>query len=101
MAAGDIDSVIAAGEKKLQQGEQSLQNLVSRQQADDRSYIAKLIVLSFVILMAFVVIAVVGGTLYFCDWNKIVEPAKFLMTVLGSVMLPVVTLVIGYYFGSK
>jgi hypothetical protein len=51
--------------------------------------------------MAFVVAAVVGGTIYFSDWNRIAEPAKFLMAVLGSVMLPVVTLVIGYYFGSK
>jgi len=31
----------------------------------------------------------------------LVEPGKFVMAILGSIMLPVVTLVIGYYFGSK
>jgi hypothetical protein len=101
MAAGDLDSIIAAGGKKVQEGEQAFKDLMGRRQADDRSHIAKLIVWSFVALMAFVVVAVVCGTVYFCDWNKIAEPAKFLMAILGSVMLPVVTLVIGYYFGSK
>ena len=50
--------------------------------------------------MVWIVFATTVGT-YFFDWNKLVEPAKFLMTILSSVMLPVVTLVIGYYFGSE
>jgi len=101
MPAADIDSLIAAGDKKVQEGEQAFKNLMGRQQADDRSHIAKLIVWSFVGLMTFVVLAIVAGVLYFSDWNKVAEPAKFLMAILSSVMLPVVTLVIGYYFGSK
>jgi hypothetical protein len=101
MVADDIDSLIAAAVKKQQESEQAYKKFVSSKQDDDRSLIAKLVVWSFVCLIAFVVIAIVSGTIYFCDWNKIAEPAKFLMTILGSVMLPVVTLVIGYYFGSK
>ena len=66
-----------------------------------RSHIAKLIIWAFVVLLAVVVVAVIAGLAYFGSWDEISEPAKFLMTILGSVMLPVVTLVIGYYFGSK
>lgn len=66
--------------------------------ADDRSHIAKLIIWAFVVLMVIVVGAVI---LNFHSWDKISEPAKFLMAILSSVMLPVVTLVIGHYFGSK
>lgn len=51
--------------------------------------------------MAVVVVAVTVGIAYFGGWEKVSEPAKFLMAILSSVMLPVVTLVIGYYFGSK
>jgi len=96
----DIDSQIAAAEQAFKQSQQALEERDKRLQADDRSHIAKLIVWAFVVLMAFVVLTVVIGAGYFGDWNMIAEPAKFLMAVLSSVMLPVVTLVIGYYFGK-
>jgi hypothetical protein len=47
-----------------------------------------------------VILIVAVGTLLI-GWDKLSEPAKFLMSILGSVMLPVVTLVIGYYFGKE
>jgi len=47
-----------------------------------------------------VVLAAIVGTIFF-PWDKLVEPGKFLTAILGSVMLPVVTLVIGYYFGKE
>jgi hypothetical protein len=94
----DIDSQIAAAEEQLKQGQKALEDRNKRLQADDRSHIAKLIIWGFVALMAIVVSAVIFN---FHSWDKISEPAKFLMAILSSVMLPVVTLVIGYYFGSK
>jgi len=97
----DIDSQIAAAEQAFRQSQQALEDRSKRLQADDRSHIAKLIVWAFVGLMAFVVVTVVAGVAYFGDWNGISEPAKFLMAILSSVMLPVVTLVIGYYFGKE
>ena len=51
-------------------------------------------------MVAWVVVAATFGA-YYVDWNALVEPGKFLLTILGSVMLPVVTLVIGYYFGKE
>ena len=50
--------------------------------------------------MGVVVVIVAYGT-FAIGWEKLVEPAKFLLSILGSVMLPVVTLVIGYYFGKE
>lgn len=97
----DLDSEFAATEQQLRLADQAVEDRLKRQQADDRSHIAKLIVWAFVILMAIVVLAVGIGLLYFGDWDQISEPAKFLMAILSSVMLPVVTLVIGHYFGHK
>ena len=80
--------------------DEAVQGRLSRQQADDRSAIAKIIVWAFVVLMAWTVVAVTLGMIFF-EWEALSEPAKFLMTILSSVMLPVVTLVIGYYFGAE
>src|SRR5258708_9901762 len=97
----DIDSQIAATEELVKQSQKALEERNRRLQADDRSHIAKLIIWAFVILAAVVVIAVIAGLAYFGGWDKIPEPAKFLMAILTSGMLPVVTFVIGYYFRSK
>ena len=96
----DLDSEIKAVEEQARGSEKAIGDRLQRQQADDRSLIAKIIVFAFVALMTLVVVAAILGAYWF-DWEDLVEPGKFLMTILGSVMLPVVTLVIGYYFGSK
>jgi uncharacterized membrane protein len=94
----DIDSQIAAAEEAVKRSEKAVEDLAKRQQADDRSHIAKLIIWAFVLLMGIVVAAVIVNL---SNWNAISESAKFLLAILSSVMLPVVTLVIGHYFGSK
>lgn len=37
----------------------------------------------------------------FLAWSEWKEPAEFLLKMLSSVLLPVVTLVIGYFFGKE
>lgn len=103
----DIDSRIASADAQLaaaglalEQSSQAVEDQNRRLQADDRSHIAKLIVRVFVVLVALLVLSVIAGVGYFSDWDKVSEPAKFLSSILSSVMLPVVTLVIGYYFGK-
>lgn len=98
--SADIDSEIAAAEQKAQESGKLFSGRLKDQHEDDRSVIAKIIVRTFVVLVVIVVVAVILGT-YLLDWDRISEPVKALVTILGSVMLPVVTLVIGYYFGSK
>ena len=95
----DLDSEFAAAGEVVEQGKRAIDDRIKGQQADDRSIIAKVIVFSFVAILAFVVVAASYGA-YYRDWNTLVEPGKFKLTILGSVMLPVVTLVIGYYFGK-
>lgn len=96
----DLDAEIRAVEVQANQGAKAVDDRLARQQADDRSLIAKIIIFVFVGLVVLVVIAAIIGA-YLFDWEYLVEPGKFLMGILGSVMLPVVTLVIGYYFGTK
>ncbi len=93
-----IDAAIAAAEEAAEARRRALAE--SERRSGDRSAIAKLIAWAFVILIAGLVLAVTLGTAAL-GWDRIAEPAKFVMTILSSVMLPVVTLVIGYYFGKE
>jgi len=96
----DLDAAFEATEVQVEQSARAIDERVARQQADDRSLIAKVIIWAFVGFIGLVIGAAIAGT-YLRGWSELVEPAKFLQNILGSVMLPVVTLVIGYYFSSK
>jgi len=87
---------IAAAEKKLTETKQASESYAARRQARDRSFIANLVVVTFVFL-----IAVIALVVLFRDWNDVKEPAEFVLKLMSSVLLPVVTLVIGYYFGKS
>jgi ABC-type glycerol-3-phosphate transport system permease component len=96
----DLESEFQATEEIALASQKALADRLLRQKGDDRSVIAKAIILAFIGMVSVVVLAVMLGT-YYLGWEKLVGPGKFLMVILGSVMLPVVTLVIGYYFGNK
>ena len=98
-----LDAEIQETEQRVEQTNRAVKDWQQRQQErqqDDRSLIAKIIVWAFVLLMGVVILIVAVGT-FLIGWDNLSEPAKFLMSILGSVMLPVVTLVIGYYFGKE
>ena len=96
----DLDQAFRATEKNVEQGLKAVEDYAQRLQVDDRSKIAKVLVYVFVGLIGIVVLIVAAGTAL-QTWDTWVEPAKFFLGILSSVLLPVVTLVIGYYFGSK
>lgn len=96
----DLDAEFRTTEKVVEDADKALKTRLERQKADDRSHIAKLIAWAFVGFVAATLIAVAAGTAWL-GWDKIAEPTKILMAILGSVMLPVVTLVIGHYFGKE
>jgi ABC-type glycerol-3-phosphate transport system permease component len=98
-SADEIDQLILAGRGNLEKTKTQLDAYTKKQKDVDRSFISQIIVRSFVVLIAIIVIAAVAGT-YSFGWEKINELSKFLLTILSSVMLPVVTLVLGYYFGK-
>ena len=96
----DLDKIVAAelAEALGQQDSLEVQAAAyaTRKQAWDRSAIALIITLTFVAaivaLFSFVITASWGD-----PWEP---PARFLLGLLSSVLLPVVTLVLGYYFGT-
>ena len=77
----------------------SVDDEIKRLSSQDRSRIAKIIVWLF--------FATCIGTLIFiavATFAKVAEwatGAELMITVLSSIILPVVTLVIGYYFGAE
>jgi uncharacterized membrane protein len=97
----DLDQVLAATEKNVEQSQRALEQYAQRRQQDDRSLIAKLIVIVFVGLVIVVVGILSYALFHFGAWAPVEEAAKFLVAILSSVLLPVVTLVIGYYFGKE
>jgi hypothetical protein len=99
-AAISIDEALRETERDVEQSLEAAATYAQRRQQDDRSHIAKLIVWAFVGLIGLVVAVVAIGT-FADDWKKWEEPAKLFLTILSSVLLPVVTLVIGYYFGKE
>lgn len=78
---------------------ETVSDYVKRQRADDQSRIAWVIVWAFVVAIAGIFLFVLGSQLNdSLDWK---EPAEFLAAIVSSVLLPVVTLVLGYYFGKE
>ncbi len=65
----------------------------------DRSAIGRWIVGVFLVVVVVLVLYVLVGPLVY-SWDLIRTPAEHAATTLGSVLLPVVTLVLGYYFGT-
>ncbi|MFQ5776039.1 MAG: hypothetical protein ACE5GS_16080 [Kiloniellaceae bacterium] len=94
-----VDEEFGAIEEFVTDVQESADDYIARLLSEDRSRIAKLIVWLFLIAclgtLGFIVVSVlwsVGG------WEI---GAERMATILSSVILPVVTLVIGYYFGTE
>ena len=90
-----LDTVFEEAEVSAAQADEALSEYEATRQARDRSVIAYIVVAAFVGLITLITC----GTLYF-TWGEWGERAEFLLKMLSSVLLPVVTLVIGYYFGK-
>lgn len=84
-----------------QAAEQTIEDKIRHRRAKDQSRIAWLIIWAFVICVSIIFLFVTISNLWVentADWKS---PAEFLLSVVSSVMLPVVTLVLGYYFGKE
>lgn len=79
---------------KIRQANATTRDKTRLRQTYDRSIIGISVVLAFLFAI---------GALFAYVW--VADPwrdkAEFLATTLGSVLLPVVTLVLGYYFGTE
>lgn len=94
-----IDEEFAFLESKVAAGRSQLNDYQKRKHADDRSTIGRLVVWLFVFAIGLSVLVLLIALLLDLSQNKdLVEPV---VTILSSILLPVVTLVIGYYFGTE
>ncbi len=104
----DLDALLRSvdiKEEKLQSQEQDIARYSTKRETDDRSFIAKLIVVAFVLSIG-VFILFVGaiGISGACDaacGDRWKDAAAQITEILKSVLLPVVTLVLGFYFGRQ
>ncbi|SMF69612.1 hypothetical protein SAMN06265365_12779 [Tistlia consotensis] len=96
-----LDALVSDVRAGVTQTRESLVDHLAKVQAADRSLIAKLVVWLFLIAclgtVVFIVVAIWAGFAV-AEWDT---GAERLIQLLSSVILPVVTLVIGYYFGSE
>lgn len=99
----EVDREFRELEALVEEASESVDESERRLQSEDRSKIAKRIVWLFIAacsgILLFIAIAVFwrpDGAVV--GWE---EAAKQMVVILSSVILPVVTLVIGYYFGSE
>jgi F0F1-type ATP synthase membrane subunit a len=95
MPAG-LDDELAATETMVDEARESVEDNLRQRRAADQSLIAYTVVFVFVGLLVILTIATMDK-----DWATWKEPATFLLTMITSALLPVVTLVIGYYFGKE
>jgi hypothetical protein len=101
---------VALLESENEAVQEEVDDYLKKRHARDQSGIAWLIIIAFVVC-----IACIFGFIFFnldpvsgcipsetipCEfqWEA---PAKFLTSIVSSILLPIVTLVLGYYFGTE
>lgn len=94
-----LDEAFAATEAATVDILGNVDDEIKRLSSQDRSRIAKIIVWLFFVTciatLAFIAAATFWGG---AEWAT---GAELMITILSSIILPVVTLVIGYYFGAE
>ena len=91
----DVDSQIAARDRETDKVRERLIGAAHRDDTD-RSFIARIVVLGFGGLIALVMMLSFVAALKTGEWHDFAATA---VDLLKSVLLPVVTLILGYYFG--
>ena len=76
-------------------------NFKEQQRVKDQSKIALVIIWTFVGMIAAIFVMVIAATFLEPASGLWTAPASFLFKILSQLMLPVVTLVLGYYFGME
>lgn len=88
-------------ESQLVSEVESFESAAEKAKNKDRSTIARWLVGSFIVLIFILVIYVLVGPFVSRTVNGVEEAATSALTITTSVLLPVVTLVLGYYFGTS
>lgn len=107
MANGsDFGALLAESKREIEEKAKTVGEQIDLIKAGDRSTIAKLIINVFCAVVA-ITLLIFGILLFFHQslgadqketWLKI---AGLIKEILGSILLPIVTLIIGFYFGVE
>jgi hypothetical protein len=81
-----------------EQRDREVEDDAKRRYADDRSWIAKRIMLIFTAVVGLVILLNIMRGIWTGQWDKATDASGEL---LKTTMLPIVTLVLGYYFGQS
>ena len=92
-----MDVRVRALEGPLQRTSQAVVQEMARE-AEDRSWIARMILWVFVASLAIMLVILLAAGWQTSNWDKITAQATDL---IKTAVLPVVTLVLGFYFGSR
>ena len=90
-----LDALVAQQEAALATLDDDLERFRARRRIVDQAVLAYIVVLSFVAILVTLTVATITK-----DWSEWEMPATFILGAITSALLPVVTLVIGYYFGK-
>ena len=108
MAAQDILSSLDSAESETQAAEAlSSKEFDERTKIRDRSKIAKWIIILFAGTVCLTLVFIITGVIVEYASSTPVSPPRWLQggqlakEILSSILLPVVTLVIGFYFGTE
>ena len=66
----------------------------------DRSAIARWVVAVFLAIIVVLILYALFGAVAF-GWEAIKTPAEYAAATITTILVPVVTLVLGYYFGTS
>ena len=90
----DQDRPLASEVESLESDAESAKN-------KDRSVIARWLVLAFIATLLFLIVYVLISPLFLNDLTEIRSASEQAITIISSILLPVVTLVLGYHFGTN
>lgn len=99
----EFDRAVRETEAFVEETNESIEDRERRLQSEDRSKIAKRIIWLFIAACSGILLFIAVAVFWRPEGSSIgwQEAAKQMVVILSSVILPVVTLVIGYYFGSE
>lgn len=105
----DLEQKLADAQRLVGAAAESAEAFQKKSESSDRSRISGIIICTFAILLLGVFLYLAVSTIFQFQWN-ITDPAQTLGSkdaaalmkdILSSVVLPVVTLVLGFYFGTE
>lgn len=97
-SGSSLREMLAETRRVVEGADDTAEDYAARRQADDRSKIANVIIYLFAALICAFFVFVIVQSYFPTDPS---DGAKLMLDALKTLVLPILTLVLGYYFGSS